>query len=248
MENRVWMAGYLVQARNELRRDLLGVEGPSKPAITVAATREEEPGMRARFLERLYDLLARVDAWNRNQRAWADKVSLQVYCYAEQEREALADPALSAKAVALLFHFQAVDLVRADDHPRDVLPFPLLPLVFAVSRLLALPVDVSYTLPEVLEVLECDFLYPRNARFQFPFGHGLRADLVLEAWNGRPVDLTPLKRQGASRLQAYRALLWSLRRRFLAWMSQALFYAASRRLEHEQRSPQKQNTEHQEHI
>ncbi|OGS68969.1 MAG: hypothetical protein A3J79_02525 [Elusimicrobia bacterium RIFOXYB2_FULL_62_6] len=44
------------------------------------------------------------------------------------------------------------------------------------------------------------------------------------------------------------ALLWSLRRRFLAWMSQALFYAASRRLEHEQRSPQKQNTEHQEHI
>jgi len=218
VEDRVWAVGLLLHAREELRKDLFGQEGPSRPAISLAATREDEAGMRGRFILRLYEVLLQVDRYNRKRPEWRDKLSLQVYCYADQERAALVgilldtlpDPDLAPAAMALLFHFQAVDLLRADDHPREMLPFPLIPLVSAVGRLLALPVDVSYTLPEVLDALGSDFAY-RRGRFQFPFGHGLKADLVFQAWNGAGVDLTPLKKELASRLYAYRALLQKLR-------------------------------------
>lgn len=193
----------------------------ARPAISLASEREAESAMQARFVERLYELLSLLDTYNRSQPLHEDKLSLQVYCYSEQEREALMEvlmevlyqPELAPKAMALLFHFQAVDLLRTDDHPSEVLPFPIIPLVSATGALLALPVDVSYTLPEVLQALGCKFEYARSHATQFPFGHGLRADRVHQAWNGASVDLSALKREAAARLYAYRALLWTLRER-----------------------------------
>ena len=124
--------------------------------------------------------------------------------------EALHDPQLSQAAMGLLFHLQAPDLLQVDDHPRDVVAHPLIPLVSAVGRLLALPVDVSYTLPETLTALGATFEVRRN-RFHYPFGHGVRADAVLQAWNGGKVDLQPVVRECAHRLYGYRAALWQVR-------------------------------------
>ena len=76
--------------------------------------------------------------------------------------------------------------------------------------MLALPVDVSYTLPETLAALGSKFEVGRN-RFHYPFGHGVRADAVLLAWNGEEVDLQGVVREAAHRLYGYRAALWQMR-------------------------------------
>ena len=218
VEDRTWLLGMLVQAREDLRRAILGEEGPARPFVVVAGSREECAVVRERFIRRLYEVLRRIHDWNTKTPEWRDRLSVQLYCYSEQERErlvrvlleALHDPQLSQAAMALLFHLQAPDLLQVDDHPRDVVAHPLIPLVSAAGRLLALPVDVSYTLPETLAALGATFEVRRN-RFHYPFGHGVRADAVLLAWNGEEVDLQPVVREAAHRLYGYRAALWQMR-------------------------------------
>ena len=218
VEDRTWLLGMLVQAHEDLRRRILAEEGPAHPFVVVAGSREECAAVRDRFVRRLYEVLRRIDDWNTKTPEWRDKLSVQLYCYSEQERdrlvrvllEALYDPQLSQAAMALLFHLQAPDLLLVDDHPRDVVAHPLIPLVSAAGRLLALPVDVSYTLPETLTALGSTFEVRRN-RFHYPFGHGVRADAVLRAWNGEEVDLQPVAREAAHRMYGYRAALWQMR-------------------------------------
>ena len=218
VEERTWLLGMLVHAREDLRRRILGEEGPARPFVVVAGSREECAVVRERFVRRLYEVLRRIDDRNTKTPEWRDRLSVQLYCYSEQERErlvrvlleALPDPQLSQAAMALLFHLQAPDLLQVDDHPRDVVAHPLIPLVSAAGRLLALPVDVSYTLPETLAALGSTFEVRRN-RFHYPFGHGVRADAVLRAWNGEEVDLQPVTREAARRLYGYRAALWQMR-------------------------------------
>ncbi|MDE2906933.1 MAG: AAA domain-containing protein [Acidobacteriota bacterium] len=218
VEDRTWLLGMLVQAREDLRRSILAEEGPARPFVVVADSREECEVARERFVRRLYEVLRRIDDWNARTPEWKDRLSVQLYCYSEQERErlvrvlleALPDPQLSQAAMALLFHLQAPDLLQVDDHPRDVVAHPLIPLVSAAGRLLALPIDVSYTLPETLAALGSRFEVRRN-RFHYPFGHGVRADVVIRAWNGDDVDLQPVLREAAHRLYGYRAALWQIR-------------------------------------
>ena len=218
VEDRTWLLGMLVQASEDLRGRILREEGPARPFVAVAGSREECVEVRARFVRRLHEVLRRIDVWNAETPEWKDQLSVQLYCYSEQEKnrlvqvllEALNDPQLSEKAMALLFHLQVPDLLQVNDHPRDVVAHPVIPLVSAVGRLLALPVDVSYTLPETLAALGSTFEIRRN-RFHYPFGHGVRADEVLRVWNGEDSDLQPVTREAAHRLYGYRAVLWQLR-------------------------------------
>ena len=218
VEDRTWLLGMLVQAREDLRRGILAEEGTARPFVVVASRREDCAVVRERFVRRLYEVLRRIDDWNTKTPEWRNRLSVQLYCYSEQERErlvrvlleALHDPQVSQAAMTLLFHLQAPDLLQVDDHPRDVVAHPLIPLVSAAGRLLALPVDVSYTLPETLAALGSTFEVRRN-RFHYPFGHGVRADAALRAWNGEEVDLQPVVREAAHRLRGYRAALWQMR-------------------------------------
>ena len=218
VEDRTWLLGMLVQAPEDLRRRILQEEGPARPFVVVAGSREECAAVRARFVRRLHEVLRRIDVLNAETPEWKDQLSVQLYCYSEQEKdrlvqvllEALDDPQLSQLAMALLFHMQVPDLLQVNDHPRDVVAHPVIPLISAVGRLLALPVDVSYTLPETLAALDSTFDVRRN-RFHYPFGHGVRADEVLRVWNGEEIDLQPVTREAAYRLYGYRAALWQLR-------------------------------------
>ena len=218
VEDRTWLLGMLVQAHEDVRRRILGEEGPAHPFVVVGGSREECAVVRARFVRRLYEVLRRIDDWNTKTPEWKDRLSVQLYCYSEQERdrlvrvllEALCDTQLSQAAMTLLFHLQTPDLLQVDDHPRDIVGHPLIPLVSAAGRLLALPVDVSYTLPETLTALGSTFEVRRN-RFHYPFGHGIRADAVLRAWNGEEVDLQPVAREAAHRMYGYRAALKQMR-------------------------------------
>ena len=84
----------------------------------------------------------------------------------------------------------------------------------AVSRLLALPVEVSYTLPEMLEALGSPFRYTRKDYFHFPLGHGLRAEALYAAWyKGQKTHLDEIHQQASLYLFAVLALLRSVRER-----------------------------------
>jgi DNA replication ATP-dependent helicase Dna2 len=229
VEDRTWLLGMLVHAREDIRQEVFVEEGKIKPWVALARTRDECARVRARFVHRLYDVLYRLDLANQRRPEWRDKLSLQLYCYSEQEKErvvrllmeALYESDLAEKAMALLFHIQAPDLLEAEEHPDELLPHPLIPLVSATGRLLALPVDVAYTLSETLAALGSPYLYRRDDRFSYPFGHGARSDDVVRAWNGEDVDLDRVLRDAGSRLYAYRAALWALRKvagdQLVAW-------------------------------
>ena len=127
--------------------------------------------------------------YNRD-RDWSEQLSLQAYVLSEQERallvawllESLRDPELAEQAMTLLFHFQAPELLVADEHPDREVPFPLVVLLDALGHVLALPVEVSYTLPEALQRAGQPFPASAERLLPFPAGAGLRAEPIHAAW------------------------------------------------------------------
>ena len=108
------------------------------------------------------------------------------------------EPDLAERAMTLLFHFQGPELMHADRHPAGEVAYPIVVLLNAVSRLLALPLEVSYTLPEMLEALGSPFTYRRRDYFHFPLGHGLRAEALHAAWyRGKTENLEEIRPPGA---------------------------------------------------
>ncbi len=235
----VYLAGLLVSAREDLRREifspqtaarLAGEGGKAEPCVWLAPGPGEVTAVRRGFIELLYDVLDQVHAYNGRHTEWRDQLSLQAYVHTEQERallfatllEALRAPDLAEKAMTLLFHFQGPELMQADRHPGDEVAYPVVVLLNAVGRLLAMPVEVSYTLPEMLDALGSSYRYTRRDYFHFPLGHGLRAEGVYAAWyRGQAGNLDEIRRQGRLYLFAVQALLRAVRERaashLVAW-------------------------------
>ncbi len=232
----VYLAGVLVGIRDdyrqavfppELAQRLTGETGKAEPYVWLAEKPDEVPQVRRGFIELLYEALGHVHRYNEQRPEWRDQLSLQAYVHTEQERqllfalllEALDEPELAEKAVLLLFHFQGPELLRADRHPGNEVPYPVVVLNAAVGRLLALPVEVSYTLPEMLDALGSTFPYSRKDYFHFPLGHGLRAEALHAAWyGGKPGNLDEIRRQARLYLFAQRALLQAVRERASAYL------------------------------
>src|SRR5262249_21324880 len=119
---------------------------------------------------------------------------------------------LAEPAMTLLFHFQGPELLQADQHPGTEVAYPVVVLQGAIGRLLALPVEVSYTLPEILEALGSPFAYTRRDYYHFPLGHGLRAEALHAAWYaGRTDNLDEIAGQCRLYLLAVAALLRAVR-------------------------------------
>ena len=225
----VYLAGMLVTAREEVCRDVFSrsvakqvrsADGKAQPCVWVAAKPGDAAAVRREFIELLYQVLNEVHRHNIQKKEWKEQLSLQAYVHTEQERtllftlllEALQEPELAEKAMTLLFHFQGPELMQADRHPGNEVAYPVVVLLNAVSRLLALPVDVSYTLPEMLEVLGSSFPYARKDYFHFPLGHGMRAEALHAAWfRGKKDNVEEIERQARLHLFAVAALLRSLR-------------------------------------
>lgn len=177
-----------------------GLDGPFgapfSRKVFVARTPDDCATVCADFVNHLHDLLEVVDAYNRNHPEWNEQQSLQTYVFDTYEEhlfykllyEAVKDPALAPKALALLFHFQDTALSEADQHPGQEVPFPLIVLTGVIRRLAALPIPVFYRLPEVLDVLP-DPGYPQDLavsrRYWFDLSNTLRSDAILSAWKGQ---------------------------------------------------------------
>jgi hypothetical protein len=235
----VYLAALLLSARADVRAAVLSpelavrlasAEGKPEPCLWLARGPGEVATVRRGLVELLHDLLQQVHHFNVARPEWKDRLSLQAYVHTEQERallfgtllEALREPDLAEKATTLLFHFQGPELMHADRHPGAEVPYPVVVLQNAVGRLLALPVEVSYTLPEMLEALGSPFQYTRRDYYHFPLGHGLRAEALHAAWyRGQSATLEELRRQGRLYLFAVQALLRAVRERaeghLVAW-------------------------------
>ncbi len=223
----IYLAGLYVTGREDVRQavfppSLTDDEGEAGPCVWLARRPEEAAQVRRRFLTRLDDLFRRVHRYNEERSEWKDKLTLQAYVHTEDERgllltvllEALQEAGLAEKAMTLLFHFQGPELMRADRHPGGEVAYPLVVLQSAVGRLLALPVEVSYTLPEVLAALDSPFHYTRRDYYHFPLGHGLRAEALHAAWyRGQTTNLEEIHQQARLYLFAVAALLRAVRQR-----------------------------------
>lgn len=225
----IYLAGVLATLRENLRgrifsprlrKELLDEAGELQPAIWLAEKPEQVPAVRRGFVQILAELFRQVHEYNARQGERGDQLMLQAYVHTEQERallfelllEALQEPDLAEPALTLLFHFQGPELLHAARHPTTEVDYPVVVLHNAVHRLLALPVEVSYTLPEMLQALGSSFGYRRRDYFHFPLGHGLRAEAVHAAWyRGQTEHLDEVRRQARLYLFALSALLRAVR-------------------------------------
>ncbi len=226
----MYLAGIHLTMRKDLRRAVFTDElaarfftgASGQPFVLVAGDADDVARIRREFVRTLYEIITQVDQYNQS-RSWSDQLSLQAYVLSEQERallvqwllESLQDseqPDLAEQAVTLLFHFQSPELMVADSHPDREVPFPVVVLQEALAHVLALPVEVSYTLPEALTALGSRFSYRRNDYYHFPLGHGLRAEAIHAAWRrGRTDQLAEIEKQATAHLRAVRELLQSTR-------------------------------------
>ncbi|HTU93845.1 MAG TPA: hypothetical protein VMF69_27440, partial [Gemmataceae bacterium] len=227
----IYLAGLHVTGRDDVRRavfspqtarQLADDEGKPQPWIALARRPDEAANVRREFVVLLDDLFHRVHRYNEQHADWKNKLTLQAYVHTEDERallfaallEALQEADLAEKAMTLLFHFQGPELMQANRHPGTEVAYPVVVLQNAIGRLLALPVEVSYTLPEVLEALGSPFRYTRRDYYHFPLGHGLRAEALHAAWySGRSANIEEILQQARLYLFAVAALLRAVRER-----------------------------------
>jgi hypothetical protein len=222
-----YLAGLFVSAKPEVaqaltpsaRGQLFDAAGKPQPCVLVAARPDATGELRRQAVRLLYDVLLDVDRHNQGK-PWEKQLSLQVYTHTDRDRdqlvewlmESLREPDLADRAMMLLLHLHGPDLLLTDEHPGSPVPYPVVVLQNALTKMLALPVEVSYTLPEVLERLGSGFRYQRKDHLHYPLGHGLRSEAVHSAWHqGRADLLDTLRQEGRLYLFALRALLGCLR-------------------------------------
>jgi hypothetical protein len=222
-----YLYGMLVQTkpenagvfRSELQADLFDAGGKGVPYVLVAASPQDASDTRAAFVRTLHALLEDLHAFNAGKQ-WQDQLSVQVYTHTDRDRdqltegllECLRDPDLAEAAMDLLLHFQCPELLLSDEHPEQPVPFPVIVLQNALTKMVALPVEVSYTLPETLAALDAQWQYPRKDYYHYPLGHGLRSEAIHAAWFlGKPEHVEGLRREASQYLRAQRSLLWGLR-------------------------------------
>lgn len=227
-----YLAGIHVTLRKDLREEvfppqlaeLLFQGAKSEPLALVAADALDVDHIRRRWVQTLFQIVTHVNRYNRD-REWRDQLSLQAYVLTQQEHDLLVQwllqsledseqPELAEQAMTLLFHFQSPELLGADTHPNREVPFPVVVVLDALGHVLALPVEVSYTLPEALAALGTKFRYRRSDYFHFPLGHGFRAEPIHSVWYGGRSDLIPsIASEARTYLRAVRELLQAVRHR-----------------------------------
>ncbi len=223
LHRRVYLAALQTVTGPAVPERLTHARADTAARVFLAQTPEQARQVQRQIIGALHALLQRVDAYNLGA---PEPVSLQVICYTRSERalllelllDGLAHADLSDAAMTLLFHFQGPELIDASDsaHPEATPDHAAVPLLSAMSNLLALPIDVSYTLPEVTGALGVPG-FIRDPQIHPELNHGLRSDEIFAIWTGAPPERTAALRVHALRqLAALRAVFDAVRARAAA--------------------------------
>ncbi len=193
-----------------------------KEAVFVAEKPEECSKIKKQFLTALFDELNTLHRFNQNKE-WSKRKSMQTYVYDSYElrlfnqllQDSLFDPELSEIAIQLLFHYQDTSLMEADEHPAEEVNFPVIVITEVLRRLLALPIPVSFRLPEVLNILPSpnfNYNFTSSKLFWFELSNVLRSDSIYMAWNKNKKEaLQWIKDEVIRRLRGASAILDGLR-------------------------------------
>ena len=223
LSQRVFLAGLRVEAGAGVEGRLTRHHGRGEDRVFVAGRPEDSAEVWRRFVVELSTLLHRVDAHNLAMEVsgqGARRARLQVYAYSNLEMEifierllgSLEDEGLSGVAKELLLYFQGPGLVLSEGHPETHVAYPLVSLLNVMSGMLAVPVEVSYTLPESLSALGSGVGYARDEALHHPLGHALRSEWIFEAWHRDRADrVEALVEAGRSWLGAVGASLEAIR-------------------------------------
>lgn len=164
----------------------------NRTCVDVATGSDQVGDVVTRFLTALHDELLPLDEYNRCHE-WIDQLTLQTYVFDTQDLELLKEylytavqyPPIAPTALALLFHFQDTTLATTDDQPVTEVPYPVVVITRALRELVALPVPVTYRLPEVLAALGSTFTITPSDFFWLPLSNIMKSDPVLHLWSGR---------------------------------------------------------------
>ncbi len=186
----IYLVGMTVRSHSEVPPMVAGSFASAPTRMFVARRPEDTDRVRAQFIETLSDFLEGVDAFN-DGAEWNQKLSVQIIVHNPRDRDlfeqllhtALSDDAeVAERAMRLLLYIASPELIHQGQHPKEEpVHAPIAVVLDALRRTFALPVPVSYTLPEALASLGDDS-YKRVDKYLFPLGHGLRSDAIHEGW------------------------------------------------------------------
>ncbi|MCU0849279.1 MAG: AAA domain-containing protein [Spirochaetes bacterium] len=165
----------------------------SNNVIFIAKNPEDCGRVKYEFIKALHAELSILDMYNRD-RDWQEQKSVQAYVYDGYELslfndmliQAVRDPDLAELALKLLFHFQDTVLSESDEHPTDTVPFPIIIIVNVIRDLLALPIPISFRLPDVFNILkpkEMTYTFKPRDLFWFNLSNTLKSDSIFFVWH-----------------------------------------------------------------
>lgn len=165
----------------------------SHEEIFVAESPENCEDIQRDFLTALFEELSILDKYNR-KKTWREQKSLQAYVFDSYEltlfnqflQESAKDAELAPMALQMLFYFQDPALADEEEHPANEIPFPVIVLTSVIRQLLALPIQISFRLPEVVQMLPTpNFAYriEPSDLFWFELSNTLKSDAIFNVWH-----------------------------------------------------------------
>ncbi|MFN3200518.1 MAG: AAA domain-containing protein [Bradymonadia bacterium] len=162
--------------------------------LEVAASEEQCDAVRHGFIQALHRELEGLHDYNHG-REWRDQLGLQTYVYDSYEQSLLFEclmealehdpPDIRRKALDLLLLYQSARCAQAEEHPQDVVAFPVVVLTTVIRSIFALPIPVALPLGPVSEVLQPNrypSVYAGHPTLCFELSNAMRTDALIEAW------------------------------------------------------------------
>ncbi|MBU9711217.1 bifunctional RecB family nuclease/DEAD/DEAH box helicase [Evansella tamaricis] len=160
--------------------------------FTAAKFDECEQGKRD-FVDHLYTILSMIHHYNHGKQ-WSDQLSVQTYVTDNYEFSNLIEILQGLltindyreKAMNLLFHFHSDVLSQSDEHPENVVPFPVIILTSTVSRLFAVPAEVALKLEDLSLYVGSKgafkYQYQRKDYLANRLSNVMKSDLIYQVW------------------------------------------------------------------
>ena len=167
----------------------------SADLVEIARKEADCDDVRRAFIGHLHGTLSALHAYNEG-REWREQLTQQTYVYDAYEQDLLFEclmealehdpPEIRRQALDLLLLYQSARCAEAEEHPQDVVAFPIVVLTSVIRTLFALPIPVALPLSAVSEVLRPrrrhPAVYPGHPTLCFELSNAMRTDALLEAW------------------------------------------------------------------